>query len=356
MKWLTTTVLCLLPLLALGFRSDSSYFMACPLTPTTGSSSGMVACVMGPTNFNNSFFCAVQYAGLASDIAGVDIQTTTLGQNGIIIDFAAVVITLDPSLRRTGSFDGIVLELATYVAPTGTVAAVPAVVAPPDGYNTTMGDFVTSLSGCFNGASGCKVVVRTSGSPNGEASCFLGGLTFGASFDFPLAANKTLYPNSVASGYAWLDWFVTDSNVQSDSSKSVWAYSIDFNSLSNPVNSAGFFNGLGGFPLLTSGPPTVSFDVNGYDYWDLTTGQLTGVAIQGSFDSSGKGYGNYAVNTYDNYNFLLNCSISNCYVGVETTSLVGYMEIRGQLIAGVSTLIPSCVTFAVVLLALVVHY
>jgi len=202
-----------------------------------------------------------------------------------------------------------------------------------------MGDFYTTLSGCFADTINCVVTVRTTGFMAGELACELAEMVYGAEFEFGLAVNKSL-SDSNANGYVWLNWYVTNSDTYN--AKSVWAYAIDFSEMSAPVNYAGLFNAMGGFPILTSNPATVAFDSRAPFGFGLKTGSIIGVAIQGSTGTGLNGdNAGYNVNKFDNYQFLTNCSMDYCYVGVGTTAVANFMELRGQLIAGVGQLVPS---------------
>jgi len=301
--------------------------------------------------------CAFQYAGFGFDLVGVDISTTATGTTpylGQLLDFSGSLASLSSGALRTGSFDAGTFEVAAYVPATGTAAAIPAVTLPAGVYNTTYADFTTALLGCFDSSSGCVVTMRTSGHRTGEASCQFGGLIFGASFQFPLNVNLTVAPTSTASGYAYLDWFVTNTATSTDASQSVWTYAIDYTSLSAPVDSAGFFDATMGFPQTTGLPATVAFDVLQAGYFSLKTGGFIGVAVQHQTGLGGSDFGGYNVNTAQNMAFLTDCSVDYCYVGVTTTpNLTPVMELRGQLIAGVGTLIPSFFTLLCVFLVFI---
>jgi len=302
--------------------------------------------------------CAFQYAGFGSDLVGVDIWSTTTATTpyvGPVLDFTGTLGGLSSAGLRAGSFDAGTFETSAYVPVAGTAAAIPAVTIPTGVYNTTFGDFSTAVLGCFDFSSDCVVTMRTSLHPTGEASCHFGGLIFGASFQFPLSVNLTVAPGSTASGYAYMDWFVTNTATSTDASQSIWTYAIDYSSLSAPVDSAGFFDATMGFPQTTSLPATVAFDVLQTNYYSLKTGGFIGVAVQHQTGLGGlTDFGGYNVNTAQNMAFLTDCSVDYCYVGVNTIpNLTPVMELRGQLIAGVGTLIPSLITLLCVFLAFV---
>jgi hypothetical protein len=335
MKWLS--VVCVILPLAWALRDDT-YFMACPLQATTGSGTGIVACVMGVTSTNQTVQCAFQYAGLTGDISGAEIRQTS-GRVGQLINFANAVSGIPTVYKRDGGFNGLVMETVKYRA-AQTMPVTPQVDTetwPANAFNASFGDFTTTMANCFNDITSCVVTITTSAN---QLSCEFGYLTFGASFDFPLAKN-TLTSN--ANGYAWLDWFVAGQNPMTD--PSVWAYAVDYYALSAPVSYAGLFDGLGPFPSLSPGPATVVYDVTGAAMYGLTTGTFVGVAIQGQPW--------FNISAANNYPFLVNCSIDHCYVGVQ--SLPGTMELRGQLIAGVGHVIPSLVTLLAMLIAAVSH-
>jgi len=300
--------------------------------------------------------CAFQYSNFGSDLQSVDIAQTATPGAGQLVDLSLYLNELSVGGLTTGSFDGFVQETSTFVpASTSPVtSAVPATVYPSNTYNVTYGDFATTLLGCFDYSLDCVVTMRTLLFPHGEASCAFTGLTFGASFEFPLNVNLTVAPTSKASGYAYMDWFITGStDAKSDLSQSVWAYSIDYNALSSAIVGGGMYNAREGFPQITSLPPTIAFDIQETESYRLTSGGFIGVAIQGSNGVGGlSGFGGYNVDTIDNYDFLMNCSLSYCYVGIQTgSSLSPIMELRGQLIAGVGTLLPSLVTLLCLLVA-----
>jgi len=285
----------------------------------------------------------VQYAGLASDIVTVDIiRTVAPNAGGEVANFRSIVNGLT-GMQRTGSFDGYTLEA---VRATTTAPITAAQLVGTAAVNVTSGGLQDVVSGCFDGSFGCVVTLRTTTRASGEASCQLGGsLTFGASFKFPLSANRTVAPTSVASGVAYLDWFVTNDNAQLDTSQSVWVYAIDYFDLSADVVSSGLYNGQAPFPTVVS-TATVGFDVQPTEEFPLRTGNILGVAIQHSLA--------YNVNTATNYAFLYNCSLDYCYAGVSTMPFsTPILELRGQLIAGVGALLPSLVTLFCLLIALV---
>jgi len=328
MKWLTLA-LCVIPFV-MALR-EGTVLVSCPLVPTVGGAgSGLVACVFGYTQNNQSLFCGIQYANLQSDITGVKIRTTSTALPGNIVDFTQFITA--GLNKRSDAFDGFVLENTAFVPAVGVTApAKPAVTLPNNVYNTTYGDFKSTIIGCFDGSAGCVVSIQTGSTT--ALSCTLGDyLIYGASFEFPLNANLTVQPNSLASGYAHMDWFVTYADARSALSQSVWVYEIQYNHLSGSVTYAGLFNGLAPYPALTSLPATVGFDIFGNSqYSNVTTGSFVGVALQYSRL--------YNLDTASNYIFLSNCSQSLCYVGVETI-IPGYEEIRGQL-SGVGSLVPS---------------
>jgi len=326
---------------------DDTYFMGCSLQPLTGNPTGLVACIMGVTSTNNSLMCSVQYDGLVGNINGVDIRkysgrTSASTSYGVLIDLADSIASAP---AQSGTFDAVVLETTTYNKDTTPVTW--AVTQPANAYNASWGDFKTNLLGCFAETSNCILTVRTDTNPTGELSCFLTELIYAAEFEFPLSVNAS-ESNSQASGYAYLNWFVTDYNTYT--AKSVWAYAVDYNQLSSFVYSAGLYNGGGPFPLLTSSP-TIAMNINGADAYEFKSGSIVGVAIQGSTGNGLLGqFGGYNLGADLNYAFLTNCSVDYCYVGVSSVLNPGYLELRGQLVAGVGQLVPSLL----LLLALVV--
>jgi len=332
--------------------SDESMFMACQLQPLTGSPSGLVACIMGVTSTNNSLVCSFQYAGLAGDLQGADIRqysgkTVSSTSLGLLVDFSdAVLGASDPN---TGSFDAIILETTQYslTPPQMTVTF------PVGAYNSSYGDFRTVLAGCFAEDINCIVTLRTDTHPQGELACFLTELVFGADFEFPLETNQTLTPGSEASGYAFLTWFTTSADV-AGSAQSVWAYEIQYDKLSDVVDTAGLFNAMNPFPQLTSMPATIAFDINGALKYNFRSGSFVGVAIQGTTGTGGPGNaaGYNVIGGYNNYQFLANCSQDLCYVGVASAASPGLPELRGQLIAGVAQLVPSLVVLMALMVAL----
>jgi len=324
---------------------DDTYLMACPLQPVTAgvTSTGIVACVMGVTSTNQTVQCAFQYEGLAGNINGADIRQTS-GEVGRLIDFSNAVSGIPGLYLQNGGFNGLVMETVKYRA-AQTIPATPQIdteTRPALAFNATFGDFTTTMARCFNDITSCVVTIRTTAHPLGELSCEFGYLSYGASFNFLLELNTTLGLASNAHGYAWLDWFVAGQNPATD--KSVWAYAVDYAALSAPITYAGLFDGLGPYPRLTRDPATVDYDVTGAATYSMTTGTFVGVAIQGQPW--------FVINAVDNYHFLVNCSIDQCYVGVQTNA---GMELRGQLIAGVGHVIPSLVTLVAMLVAVVSH-
>jgi len=350
MKWLTVlVVVCALPC-TLGLN-----LMACPLVAVSGSSSGLVACAY--TSENSRLMCAFQYSGFGSALTGVDIQRTASvaveGDDdqpaqaampaGQLIDFTNIVAGLSAGNQQSGSFDGLVFGDGYTNA-----SLVPGV------YTYVNNTFAGSMARCFGGSpSECSVTMRTASLPNGEASCTFGGLTFGASFEFALNVNKSVAPNSAASGVARLGWFVSgNSDAASADSQSVWTYVIEYSGLSSPVASAGLFNAGAGFPQITSMPATLAFNTQRAVADSTTSGTFSGVVIQKSTGLGGSGFGGYNLATAAlNFAFLSDCAVDYCYVGVQTNVLNPIMELRGQLVAGVGTLLPSVFTLFCVLVA-----
>jgi len=259
------------------------------------------------------------------------------------MDFSAAVSGVSGVYPHSGSFDAVVLE---YVQLQGTTQTV---TIPAGAYNGTWGDFQTTLLGCFSGDWNCVATVRTDMYPGGEAACDFGGMIYGADFEFPLAVNTSIDPTSKANGYAWLNWYVTSEDTYN--AVSVWAYAVDFDQMSGPVNYAGIFNALGAFPILTSNPASLAFDIDGAYQYGLTSGSFIGLAIQGNVGTGQVGSSSgYNLNAFDNWRFLTNCSMAYCYVGVQTTAHLGFMELRGQL-SDMARLVPSLLTLVVALIS-----
>jgi len=335
---------------------DNTHFMACSLTPVAGTSSqatGMVACLFGPTAFNNSIFCQVQYEGLSSNVFATDVQmntgSTTAVSLGQVLTFQYAVNHIEPGLNSPdGSFDAVILETSVYVPSSGSTPAIPAQIWPTNAFNTSMGDFSQVLFGCFNNVYDCVVTIYTVNHPMGELQCEFSNLIFGAAFDVPLVANTTLLAESEAHGFAWLDWMVTES-ANTYAATSVWLYAVDYAEVSGPVNFGGIFNSVGLSPSVA----VVAFDTAGPQVYNQRQGNFVGVSIQGSMGTGmGPAFsGGYDISSFNNMNFLVNCSRDYCYVGVRTTVLAvndpNYMELHGKIIAGVGQLWPSMMVLMV---------
>jgi len=189
---------------------DDTSVMGCKLRPiTTGTATGMVACIFGQNSFNQSIFCQVQYSGVSGNVIGANIQKTNGDQpTGQILDFSDAVAGTSPG---SGTFSAVVLENTKYIKAVSTVVPVqPLVLAtswPVGAYNSSFNDFTASIIGCFNNQYDCVVSINTA---SDRLTCEFGDLTFGVAFDVPLSVNKTIYPNSIGGGYAWIDWWVLD--------------------------------------------------------------------------------------------------------------------------------------------------
>jgi len=346
MKWCLAAVamLCVLPY-AVAMK-DNMYFAACPLAPVTGvtsSAHGLVACVFGTTNFNNSLVCSFQYTGLGSDLVTIDITRKT--DSLVLVDFKGVVDGFTGGDLRSDTIDGLALEVGKFVPGQTTppvTAPVEPNIFPASTYKANGTDFSDTLRPCFNFSVPCVITLRTQNNMQGEVACTVSSLTFGGAFEFGLASTLDLSGGG-ATGYVYLDWFLSgSSDFTSDTSKSVWTYSVDYTGLTGKgVDWAGLWEGT----PFTATQPGVGFDSSGSTLFDLQTGGFIGVTIQGS--------DGYSLDTVDNAAFLTNCSLDGCYVGVVTTpALTPLVELRGLLVAGVGTLLPSLFTLLCVLLAL----
>jgi len=327
---------------------DGTYFQGCQMRSSLGAT-GWVACMLGPTGTNSSLVCTFEYSGLTANLVAADVTltATTLAGSpsfGKLIDFTnSIAFATDP---RDGNFDAVILETVKYQAS----PLINSVTEPFGAYNSSWGDFTNNLARCFDHSENCLVTLRTdngAGGTNPELACTLAEMIYGGSWEFALEVNKSVSA-SQASGYAWLNWYVSSTDTYQ--ATSVWAYAVDFTDMTAAVNQAGLFNAMSGFPALTSNPASVAFDTRGAYRFQQTTGSLIGVAIQGTVgDGSVTDNGGYNLDASNNWQFLTNCSVSNCYVGVGTVAIPGFMELRGQLVAGVGQLVPSLLVVLVFL-------
>jgi len=299
--------------------------------------------MFGKTGTNWTLSCSFLYNGFLTDLTGAELYQSDVNSNyfGQLIDLTSFITPLSGGALRSGSLTTLVREDVIFVKKTDTTPEQPSVVVPTGSYNNSWGAFAIALESCGNGTKTCRIVMRTTGLPAGEATCALNGLIYGADFRFPLSANLSTHPNSPATGTALIQWRVT--GLPFANYLSMWAYQVTYSNMLGFIGSSGIFNAKAPFPALSYDPSVVTFDVNGAIAAGGNSGAFCGVAIQGM---SGTGTGGqtagYNVDAMNNYLFLSNCSKAECYVGVISSAAASAVdfELRGQF-AGVGQLLPS---------------
>jgi len=350
-------------ILALAAAQDN-FFIGCTLDTVAGvtnpSLAGTVGCMFGVTGTNWTLACSLIYEGFQSPLNDAEIYVSDANSNyyGQVLDFAPIIAGLSGGTTQTGFFAANFQEQVLYVNADGNTPATQSVVLPANTYNTSWGAFAVILQTCGNGTNLCRLTMKTTGHPMGEATCALTGLTYGAEFNVPLMSNLTTHPNSQAYGNAMISWRVTTLDWQTTPYSSIWAYQVNYDDMAGFVASSGIFNAEAAFPAVSFNAPEIAFDINGAIAAGGFTGAFCGVAIQGMVGTGTNGdTSGYSVPISKNYDFLANCSQALCYVAVYSTASIGPMdpELRGQF-GGVAHLLPSLYLALLAMLATVYSY